>query len=205
MSKIGETGSQQPAQYRSVTFNDSQNRKKKNIEIPIGSKISTTSSEYEIKGDGIYIDGRKINEIPVTLPQMTALEVFDANKDNKIDIKDSDLFDGGTNVSGLTFDNEGRSAAREINDKLARYGSKYEVPIIEDEGGTSEDAAVYEGGFFAYFQHGSYSDGDIKTISIETPEYQEYKKAEDERIAAENAERERANSFWGKVQKFFGF
>lgn len=191
MSKIGNTDNLQQAQYRPVTFNDSQNKKKKTIEIPIGYNVSTTNTRYEIRNDGIYSDGKKVEEIAVTLPQMTALEVFDANKDKKIDKKDISLFEGnGEKVGGMTFDNNGKSAAREINDKLARNGSQFYINIIDDEGGTSEEAGVGNGEFYALFRNGHWSEenSEVKEFRIQTPES----------VEAEKKSQQEANKPWWK-------
>ncbi len=180
-NEIQKTRAEQQPQYAKVTFNDSQNGKKKTFEIPIGTKIATTNSEYEIKGDGIYLEGKKVDDIPVILPQMTALEVFDTNKDKKIDIKDSSI-----------FEKNDKSVAEAINDKLARNGSKFYVEIIRDEDGSFEEANACQGGFFAFFREGHW-EGEVKSFDIRTPEYQQYAKAEEERI---QKEREAEKPWW---------
>ena len=160
VSKTDGIGKQQ--QYRPVQFNDGQNGKKQTFNVPVGTRINTTSDGYIVKSDGIYNSkGEKTDNIPVILPQATSLSIFDANKDGKIDDYDAGIL-------------EDKNVAKIINDQLARNGSKYHVQnTIDDFDGGFAEAAVHDEGFYATFRISDVSDKDKKSLSIVTPEQQE--------------------------------
>lgn len=149
-------------QYAPVQFSDSQNGKNQTFNVPVGTRITTTSDGYVVRNDGIYNNkGEKVDNIPVILPQATALSIFDANKDGKIDDIDSGILDDG-------------NVAPAINDKLARSGSNYRIiDTIDDFDGGFADAAVCDEGFFATFRAGGHPNGTAKSLRIQTPQQQE--------------------------------
>ena len=186
MSTVGKMGEISP-EYGKVVFSDNQNSKKKTLEIPIGTKIATTSTSYEVKSDGVYQNGKKISEIPLTLPQMESLKVFDVNKDGKIDNTDISVFENTKQT---------KTAAQQINDRLARSGSKYSVASACDDGyGGFEDADISQEGFFARFTTDARKDENLKTFVIQTPENKANQEA---RLAREDAEWEKMKKPWWK-------
>ncbi len=167
-------------QYAPVQFSDSQNGKNQTFNVPVGTRITTTSDGYVVRNDGIYNNkGEKVQNIPVILPQAASLSIFDANKDGNIDDADAHELDD-KNVAAL------------INDKLARSGSSFRVvDTIDDFDGGFADAAVYDEGFYVTFSKNGNPYGTQKGLSIQTPEQQE-------NIAERKAVEEEKNKPWWK-------
>lgn len=178
-------GEKKQIKYAPVQFNDSQNGKKQTFNVPVGTRIATTSDGYVVKADGIFNNkGEKVENIPVILPQSTALSIFDANKDGKIDDVDAGIL-------------EDVNVAASINDKLARNGSSFRIiDTIDDFDGGFADAAVYDQGFYATFSESGMVNGTKKGLTIQTPEQQE-------NIAEQKAAQEGANKPWWKFWELF--
>ena len=148
-----------PPGYYSVKFRESENGQTlnaKQINIPIGTKISTAHKAYEIKADGIYTDkGIKMDDLPLSSAQFTALDAIDVNDDSKIDRDDI-----------MSYSD--KSLAKEVNKELEANDSKYHVPIVEDSDGGFEMAGVDSNGFSIDFAHNDF-DGYKKILNIELP------------------------------------
>lgn len=128
--------------YSSVTFRDSGNQKKVTYEMPNGTKIGTSKNHYEVKKDGVYNKGKKVDCIDVPLQNMVALEVFDANKDKRIDPKDNQKL-------GKKGDYQ---FAYDISSALSKRGSKYTVDAAyTKDGGGWIDAHHDKKGFSVIF------------------------------------------------------
>lgn len=148
----------QNSEYTTVIFNDKGNNNKKvSYDIPIGAIINTTNQSFEVKADGVYSNGKKIENLEVMLANHVALDVFDKNDDGKIDNKDQNAFATQNN-----------SVAKEIDDKLKSHSSAYCCLY-----GAGEDhAAVDNTGFYATFHKGITQ----KHFSIELPKENEAQK-----------------------------
>lgn len=142
--------------YYNVTFNDANNGAKKTYKIQEGAKITLTKSVYTISKDCT---------IDVTLPQYTAANIFDVNKDGKIDKADSKIYldqpdDKNTSeVDALNL---------ALSKSLDKAGSKY---YIEGNGGGNY-CGVHENGFRTTFVNGTPEDAnfDRKEFGITFPE-----------------------------------
>lgn len=203
--KIGETSSDKQ-QYYKIKFQDIHRKNNfRNIEIPIGTSIKVTTATYEIKEDGIYKDGQKVegNEIGLTVPQLAAIDVFDANHDGRIDINDQNLLD----YQNLP---NSKSVARQINDKLARNGSEYYVFEVHDEDGSIENAAVSSEGFGATFYKASKNNPyeDVKEFYLQTAEQRETENnnnmQREEEYLKRETELDKAYAKAHPIRNFFG-
>lgn len=157
------------ANYSNVTFVDTQNGQAKTKSIQVGSRITLENSEtgrttYEIKEDGIYKNGQKTTSrsINVTLPQLSAVSVWDVNKDGKID--------------GLDAKENGKKdfyhMETVLDSALASSKSDYHVvPWPEGTCASAEYNNDKEYRFGAYFENAYESDPSRQTkyISLEGP------------------------------------
>lgn len=147
-----------PPGYCSVKFRESGNGQNvKQINIPIGTNISTTNKSYVITADGIYTDeGIKVDDLSLSSAQFTALDAIDVNDDSKIDRDDI-----------MSYSD--KSLAKEVNKELEANDSKYHVPIVEDSDGGFEMASVDPiGNFSIEFAHNEVP-GYNKIFNIELP------------------------------------
>lgn len=104
--------------YTPVKFHDAVNKQEVVYDIPIGAKIGTTDKQYEVRKDGVYYKNKKVNELDIPLPDMVALKNFDVNGDKKIDKED---------IKAFELKGKNASMANNINEDLAKKGSKYYV------------------------------------------------------------------------------
>lgn len=145
--------------YCRVKFRASENGQtlnEKQIYIPFGTNISTTNKSYVITDNGVYTDeGIKMDYLPLSSAQFTALDAIDFNNDSKIDRDDI-----------MSYSD--KSLAEEVNNELKANKSKYHVPIVEDSDGGFEMAGVDSNGFSIDFAHNDF-DGYDKKLNIELP------------------------------------
>ena len=135
-----------PKKYVTLTITDNQNGNKKNYKVEAGSILELTNSKYEIT-ENCTID--------VTLPQYQALQVFDHNRDGRLDTTDQEFFINRhekylNSLPPEAFDGlylEDEVLAHDISSRLGN--SQYHIKV--DGGG--HHLEVNEAGFWVCFEN----------------------------------------------------
>ncbi|MCQ2740166.1 MAG: hypothetical protein MJ237_08090 [bacterium] len=145
-----------------ITFRDAQNSQSKTYRMAVGSKITITNSVYELKKDGLYQDGKKLkdNVVNVILPQLSAVSLFDADKDGDIDSEDSKQIS----------EKADEYLADKLDNALMSSNSKYHVErtgygVVSTYALGNTFAATFENQTWQY-QEGR----EVRSIFIELPE-----------------------------------
>ena len=138
------TSTSNSTSYVTVKLYDNDNGVAKNYQFPEGTIFETTNHRYKINENGIqkfkthhgdsgnnhyeYLGVSSKMEIPVILPQMVAVGVFDVNKDRKIDYydaKNSDIVEVAYDEDTGGYAPQGDNIAYEINSRLSRSNSSF--------------------------------------------------------------------------------
>jgi len=147
--KMGQPQVQPVAQKgcTAVNFRNIENTKDNiTYNIPIGTKITTTKKQYEVKPDGIYLGKQKLESLDLPLFDLAALKKFDIDGDKNIEFEDI--------TKNNAIEKKGPSIADRINTRLDQLKSEYFIPVYEVDGGKIEHAAISEEyGFCAEFSH----------------------------------------------------
>ena len=171
--------------YANVTFNDAQNGVKKTYKMEVGSQVNISGNIYNINQD---------TTINVILPQLSAVSIWDANKDgiingadaSALNQKDYELFQ--QEIAGMKFEDDGEyyaylegygdwsESGNRLNDALARSNSKYRLSC---DGGGYHYGLGDDGYFGAVFRTNPDDEEKVeeKYIEIRTAENVENKKA----------------------------
>ncbi|HPT42117.1 MAG TPA: hypothetical protein PLG15_07015, partial [Candidatus Gastranaerophilaceae bacterium] len=119
-----------------VIFHDVDHGINKNYNMPVGSKIDVNGLTYNVKENGTYYKGKRVNQINIHEDERLCLSTFNSTQDSVIDRNDTRVFVNGRH----------RNYVDDANRRLNEEGADCRIKKTQDEDGSVIDGSCDENG-----------------------------------------------------------